>query len=65
MQTTHEEVSRGGDLGFTYGRCDLTDTDGSVQSTSYYLRIWKRMPDGAWKIVLDIDSPAPTTSAAR
>lgn len=56
MQTTAAEASREGDLGFTYGRCDLTYND--KVSTSYYLRIWKRMPDTTWKIVLDLDSPA-------
>ncbi|MCI0452213.1 MAG: DUF4440 domain-containing protein [Candidatus Latescibacteria bacterium] len=55
MQTAATEVSRGGDLGFTYGRCDVTYNE--KQSTSYYLRIWKRMPDGTWKIALDLDSP--------
>ena len=57
MQTTAAEASRDGDLGFTYGRCDLTD--GAKLTTSYYLRIWKRMPDNTWKIVLDLDSPVP------
>ena len=57
MQTTAAEASRDGDLGFTYGRCDLTYNE--KVSTSYYLRIWKRMPDTTWKIVLDLDSPAP------
>jgi len=57
MQTTAAEASRDGDLGFTYGRCDVTYNE--KVSTSYYLRIWKRMPDGTWKIVLDLDSPAP------
>lgn len=54
MQTTAAEASRDGDLGFTYGRCDLTYNE--KVSTSYYLRIWKRMPDATWKIVLDLDS---------
>ncbi len=57
MQTTTAEASRDGDLGFTYGRCDVTHNE--KVSTSYYLRIWKRMPDGAWKIVVDVDSPVP------
>lgn len=57
MQTTSAEVSKGGDLAFTYGRCDVTYHD--KQSTSYTLRIWKRMPDGTWKIALDLDSPVP------
>lgn len=57
MQTTSAEVSKGGDLGFTYGRCDVDYHEKT--STSYYLRIWKRMPDGTWKIALDLDSPVP------
>ena len=24
-----------------------------------YLRIWKRLPEGGWKVVLDLASPAP------
>ena len=57
MQTTAAVASRDGDLGFTYGRCDVTYND--QVSTSYYLRIWKRMPDETWKVVLDLDSPVP------
>jgi ketosteroid isomerase-like protein len=57
MQTTAAEAARAGDLGFTYGRCDVTYN--AKVSTSYYLRIWKRMPDNTWKIVLDLDSPLP------
>ncbi len=56
MQTTAAEASRDGDLGFTYGRCDVTYNE--KVSTSYYLRIWKRLPDGTWKLALDLDSPA-------
>lgn len=57
MHTMAAETSRDGDLAFTYGRCDVTHHEKA--STSYYLRIWKRMPEGSWKIVLDLDSPAP------
>lgn len=57
MQARTAEASKNGDMGFAYGRCDLTD--GDKQAMSYYLRVWKRMPDGTWKIVLDLDSPVP------
>jgi ketosteroid isomerase-like protein len=57
MQTSAAAASRDGDLGFTYGRCDVTYDD--QVATSYYLRIWKRMPDDTWKIVLDLESPVP------
>ncbi len=53
MTTTAAEASKGGDLGFTYGRCDVTHND--QVTTSYYVRVWKRMPDGAWKFVLDAE----------
>ncbi len=57
MKTTAVEASRAGDMGFTYGRCELVHHD--AVSTSYYVRVWKRMPDSSWKIVLDLDSPLP------
>jgi ketosteroid isomerase-like protein len=59
MKTTATEVSRDGDLAFTYGRCDITRDEKT--STSYYLRIWKRMADGSWKIIVDLDNPVPAT----
>jgi ketosteroid isomerase-like protein len=37
MQTTSAEAARAGDLGFTYGRCDVTYN--AKVSTSYFLRI--------------------------
>jgi ketosteroid isomerase-like protein len=53
------EVSASGDLAYTYGRYLLIagrrasggDADG------YYLRIWRRIPSGAWRVVLDLSSP--------
>jgi ketosteroid isomerase-like protein len=54
MQTVTTQTSRAGDMAYTYGRCDITYHEET--STSYYLRIWKRMPDGAWKIVVDLVS---------
>jgi len=43
---------------------DLAYVIGSYQMSSpaengAYLRIWKRLPEGGWKVVLDLQSPAP------
>ena len=54
------EVSQAGDMGYTYGlatfRAAATDT---TTTSSSYLRIWKRAPEGAWTLVLDLASPVP------
>lgn len=49
---------------FLSNATDLAYVIGSYQTTSpaesgAYLRIWKRLPEGGWKIVLDLAAPAP------
>ncbi len=53
---TAAEASAAGDLGYTYGRWDYTQTGKSgavVHQTGSYVTIWKRQADGTWKVVLD------------
>jgi ketosteroid isomerase-like protein len=55
------DLSRAGDLGYTYGSAEFKPTandNGAVES-SCYLRIWRKDTNGAWKVVLDLDSPIP------
>ncbi len=52
VETSGAVVADSGDLGYTIGMV------GSGES--YFLRIWRRDADGTWRIVLDLDSPAPT-----
>ncbi|TFH38489.1 MAG: DUF4440 domain-containing protein [Bacteroidia bacterium] len=50
------DVSTSGDLGYTYGRYLLTQTDSAGQSISsegYFHTVWKKQPDGIWKFVWD------------
>jgi ketosteroid isomerase-like protein len=57
------DVGSGGDLGYTLGRYELrfTGPDGAMQtSTGAYLTVWRRGPDGAWKVVLDQGTPDPS-----
>lgn len=49
-----------GVLGYTVGRWERIrkKPDGSIiKKTGTYTSIWKKQPDGSWKIVLDTGSP--------
>ncbi|HEV7905736.1 MAG TPA: nuclear transport factor 2 family protein [Pyrinomonadaceae bacterium] len=57
------DVSSAGDLGYTTGPYRLIDESPEHRPTrhGYYFSIWKRQPDGAWKVAIDvgIETPAP------
>jgi uncharacterized protein (TIGR02246 family) len=63
-QTTQAEVSRAGDLGYTLATLELTmnDAEGNpVTRQGKDFHVWKKQPDGSWKVVIDIwnfDQPA-------
>ena len=51
------EVSRSGDLGYTWGRYTYTFIDsGNTEGSSHgkYVTIWKKQKDGKWKWLVDI-----------
>jgi len=50
------DVSAANDLGWTFGTCEWTADQKTVKGT--LSQVWKRDPSGAWKIVLDVLSPA-------
>jgi ketosteroid isomerase-like protein len=55
-------MSPGGDMGFTWGHYEGTakDRNGNpVKSTGRYMTIWKKMPDGSWKVALDSSNEEP------
>lgn len=50
-------VSESGDLGYTWGRFELSfaDTNGMEQiRNGKYVSIWKKQNDGSWKWIVDI-----------
>jgi ketosteroid isomerase-like protein len=47
----YAEAARSGDLGYTWGRYALPAENG------FYVRVWSRAPDGAWKVALDVLQP--------
>jgi ketosteroid isomerase-like protein len=54
-------VSSAGDMGFTTGPSVGTDNTkpGSAPQYGYYFSVWKRQPDGSWKVALDVGTQAP------
>lgn len=56
------EVAASGDLGYTTGPYVLRETGpgqrGETQN-GYYLTVWRRQADGAWKVVADLGATTP------
>jgi ketosteroid isomerase-like protein len=48
-----ENISEGGDLGYTYGIHTNTNKSTGEKTRGTYVTIWKKQPDGSWKFVLD------------
>jgi ketosteroid isomerase-like protein len=54
------DVSRWGTLGFIFGTAELrTGAAADAAASSSYLRIWRKTPEGQWKIALDLAVPLP------
>jgi ketosteroid isomerase-like protein len=49
----HAEVGASGDLGFTYGVYILKPRDYDTLFYGNYTNIWKKQPDGKWKLILN------------
>jgi ketosteroid isomerase-like protein len=54
-------VSRSGELGYSYGRYELENTEDGEKSVEkgYFTHVWKRNAEGEWKLVADVTSPLP------
>jgi ketosteroid isomerase-like protein len=50
------EISRGADLGYTYGAFRSRGKDQVNAAEGYYLTIWKKEGKGDWKIALDLQA---------
>jgi ketosteroid isomerase-like protein len=62
---TQVEVSSSGDLGYSIGDYERMSKDAQgnpATVTGNYVSIWRRKPDGKWKIVLDIGTPGTSTA---
>jgi uncharacterized protein (TIGR02246 family) len=54
-QAAKVEVSAGGDLAYSFGPWEVTVVrDGQPRkSKGAYLAVWKKQPDGNWKVLID------------
>ena len=53
----HAEVASACDMGWTCGTYEATfqdSTGAQVVSAGKYLNVWRKMPDGAWRVVVDM-----------
>lgn len=61
------EVGSGGDLGFTTGSYDMRvdgPEGGPVRIAGKYMTVWKKQPDGSWKVTADMfNADGPPTPA--
>jgi ketosteroid isomerase-like protein len=57
------QMSPAGDMGFTWGHYDGTSKDHNgnpVKTAGRYMTIWKKLPDGSWKVALDSSNDEPS-----
>lgn len=55
-------MSPAGDMGYTWGHYEgrSKDPDGNARVTAgRYFTIWRKEPDGSWKVVLDASNEEP------
>lgn len=68
VETVNEKTGAyaGGDLAYTRGSFKVSYTDRTAnevkRETGYYVTVFKRQPDGSWKVVEDISSPGEPAS---
>jgi ketosteroid isomerase-like protein len=54
-----------GDMGYTWGHFEGRSKDANgnpVTTTGRYMTIWRKQPDGVWKVVLDAGSNEPVNA---
>jgi len=59
------EMGPSNDMGYTWGHYEgrAKDKNGQpVVTTGRYLTIWKKLPDGMWKVTLDASANEPAAS---
>jgi ketosteroid isomerase-like protein len=65
--TEGAQMGPSNDMGFTWGRYVGTAKDARgnpVTNTGRYITIWKKLPDGTWKVAMDASADAPPLSPA-
>lgn len=55
-------MAANGDMGFTWGQYHGTakDAEGNpVKTTGRYMTVWRKQPDGSWKVEMDASNDGP------
>jgi ketosteroid isomerase-like protein len=52
------ETGASGDLGYTWGKFNVTPTARAAYS-GYYVRVWTRKGDGPWQLAAEVATPPP------
>ena len=60
------DVSQAGDLGYNIGPWNYVDNTSAKEPDAhgYYMSIWKKQPDGKWKVALDFGTGAGVAPSA-
>ena len=53
------EISAGGDLGWSTGNTTFERGGKAPKTIGYYFSLWRKQPDGGWKVVLDVGVETP------
>lgn len=64
----HAEMAASGELGYTYGAYVFKENgkDGKpVTGYGKYTTIWKKQPDGGWKVAVDMGNASPPPAAGQ
>lgn len=59
---TDAQMSPSGDMGYTWGHFEGRSKDAAgnpITTTGRYITIWRKQPDGSWKVVLDAGANEP------
>jgi ketosteroid isomerase-like protein len=62
------QMGPSGDMGYTWGHYSGHSRDKAgapIVTTGRYITVWKRQPDGTWKVILDASNEGPALDCCK
>jgi ketosteroid isomerase-like protein len=62
---TDAQMAPSGDMGYTWGHFEGRSKDANgnpMKTTGRYITVWRKQPDGGWKVVLDAGANEPAAA---
>lgn len=62
---TDASLAPSGDMGYTWGHYEGSSKDANgnpVLTSGRYITVWRKQPDGSWKVALDASAEEPPTA---